>query len=382
MPSFDPITPTDRSTHPFTIYFAGALFNHKELTGNAMLAKAIEKVSQGRYLCILPQDLEPTAERAAEVRNQDLLHVMSCDMAIFNFDGAELDSGTVVEMIFAKMLDIPSVVLRTDFRSGGDFTDGDPWNLMCSAYPRNKVVLIHGMAWYQEAVQKGGTPQDIEERYHLRIATQVVEALDVARSEKSWYSDDINVHQVYRCALRFPGAGLEKTPSSLLRSVIRRKTAKGLLPAVSEMIPHKAEQLHATFTQLQKLARDLHDSDHAVGEQILSVSTIERCHSLLQEVLEVDRFYGDSLEMHCQLFNGDRAGGEMRSAMETSINTRCTEIQAKAETLFREVSYSHRAMYSQPQVVVGESLLRTFTLEVQRVAGAIVDNAAAPRALA
>ncbi len=62
-----------------------------------------------------------------DIRNVDLKHVMTSDMAIFNFDGANLDSGTVVEFIYAKMLDVPCVLLRTDFRSAGEGNaDQDP----------------------------------------------------------------------------------------------------------------------------------------------------------------------------------------------------------------------------------------------------------------
>ena len=40
----------------------------------------------------------------------------NCDCLIANLDGPDPDSGTVVEFCFAKMLDMPAVLLRTDFR--------------------------------------------------------------------------------------------------------------------------------------------------------------------------------------------------------------------------------------------------------------------------
>ena len=40
------------------VYFAGDLFNHKDLTGNLLLAESIESKSSGRYICVLPQHLE------------------------------------------------------------------------------------------------------------------------------------------------------------------------------------------------------------------------------------------------------------------------------------------------------------------------------------
>ena len=120
----------------YSVYFAGDLFDHKHLAGNELLAGAIDRVSDGRYACVLPQDLEQSSNRMADIRNQDLRQVMACDLGLFNFDGADLDSGTVVEFMMAKFLDIPSVLLRSDFRASGDQErDGDDWNLMCSFYP-------------------------------------------------------------------------------------------------------------------------------------------------------------------------------------------------------------------------------------------------------
>lgn len=125
-----------------TFYFAGELFSQKHLIGNAMLANAIYETSTERYLPILPQDLEFRDTSPKAIRDQDLLSLIQCDLALFHFDGPELDSGTVVEFMYAKFADIPSVILRTDFREGGDQAGaGDPWNLMCSFYPRTQVVL-------------------------------------------------------------------------------------------------------------------------------------------------------------------------------------------------------------------------------------------------
>ena len=100
-----------------TIYFAGELFDHKDLIGNAVLAAHIAKASEGRYKCILPQDLEQSTERAVDIRNQDIRQIVECDLAVFNFDGSDLDSDTVDEFMVAKFLDIPSIILRSDFRS-------------------------------------------------------------------------------------------------------------------------------------------------------------------------------------------------------------------------------------------------------------------------
>ena len=105
------------------VYFAGELFSAKHIIGNAVLAAAIETVSEGRFSCILPQALEQRGTTPRAIRDQDLEAVYRSDVALFNFDGTEVDSGTVVEFMFAKFLDIPSVILRTDFRAAGDSGD-------------------------------------------------------------------------------------------------------------------------------------------------------------------------------------------------------------------------------------------------------------------
>ena len=59
------------------VYFAGDLFNHKDLTGNLLLAEAIEKESSGRYVCVLPQHLEQSTNRSIDIRNNDLSKIVS-----------------------------------------------------------------------------------------------------------------------------------------------------------------------------------------------------------------------------------------------------------------------------------------------------------------
>jgi nucleoside 2-deoxyribosyltransferase len=167
---------------PFTIYFAGELFSLKHLLGNAVLAEQIHLESNNRYKCIVPQDLEQRETTPLSIRDTDLLHVVSCDVGLFHFDGPELDSGTVVEFILSKMLDIPSVIIRTDFRLGGD-SRLDPWNLMCSGYPRTKVVLLDAMASYQKAAREGGlSPSEAGHAATRSFAGDVVAALDEVRA--------------------------------------------------------------------------------------------------------------------------------------------------------------------------------------------------------
>lgn len=226
-----------KMTAAYTIYFAGELFDHKHLLGNALLASHIERLSDGRYRCVLPQDLEQTGTRAVDIRNQDLIGVATCDLALFNFDGPDLDSGTVVEFVYTKLLDIPAVILRTDFRGGGDQdTDGDAWNLMASFYPRTRNVTLNAMAWYQEARRESNTAEDAGARYCARIAETVINALDAVRAEPPQLgAAPDGVEHLYRWALRFPGNGLDEriAGGNSLEDVVHRlvseKLSKGLL---------------------------------------------------------------------------------------------------------------------------------------------------------
>jgi nucleoside 2-deoxyribosyltransferase len=132
----------------FDFYFAGELFDAKHLMGNAYLAAEILKNSEGRFRPVLPQDLEQRSLHPHDIRDEDLLALLESDLALFHFDGSELDSGTVVEFMIAKFADIPSVIVRSDFRASGDQVD-HPWNLMVSFYPRTEVVIVDALRSYK-----------------------------------------------------------------------------------------------------------------------------------------------------------------------------------------------------------------------------------------
>lgn len=212
------------------IYFGGALFSHKELIGNELLAEAIESHSDYMLRCSLPQRLEVAQGRSVDVRNQDLLQLVVSDLALFNFNGTELDSGTVVEFIMAKMLDIPAVILRTDFRGGGDQPEGaDKWNLMCSGYPRTKVIIRNAMALYHQARSDSPSLQDLLRAVYQPLAAEVTEGLRTVQKEPSLFAGDTErARRLYEWALTFPGGGLAMDAQKL-NSIIERKALRGLL---------------------------------------------------------------------------------------------------------------------------------------------------------
>ncbi|GIT04137.1 MAG: hypothetical protein CM1200mP28_13960 [Deltaproteobacteria bacterium] len=213
-----------------SVYFAGDLFNHKDLTGNLLLAEAIERESSRRYVCVLPQHLEQSTRRSIDIRNNDLRKIVSADLILVNFDGTELDSGTVIEFLFAKTLDVPAVILRSDFRSAGDQERGDPWNLMCSGYPRTEKLTLNAMAWYQEAWGKGGGTAAMLERFYSKLSKAVITEFDNVYNEPSLIDSQQMLRNVYEWGLRFPGNGFSDLfTEQQLKSLLEKKQKKALL---------------------------------------------------------------------------------------------------------------------------------------------------------
>ncbi|MEZ4657680.1 MAG: hypothetical protein R2911_08920 [Caldilineaceae bacterium] len=143
-----------------------------------------------------------------------------------------LDSGTVAEFMYAKALDIPAVLFRSDLRSRGESADRNSWNLMCSYYPRTQVVQFNGMARHKEAAQDGATLAQITERMYNRIAAELIAALDQVRQEPPLPKGDASqILSWYQWAVRFPGSGYEElfAAPGYLEGVLERKRERGLL---------------------------------------------------------------------------------------------------------------------------------------------------------
>ena len=163
------------------VYLAGCLFDLRHLVGNALLAEQVRSLSGGRYEAYLPQNYEAESFGAKAIRDGDFKGLLGCDAAVFQFDGAELDSGTVVEFMAAKFADIPSVLLRTDFRRGGD-RNSEPWNLMCSFYPRTVSLVVDGMKLYAESDYRAAGASEGSAEALGRLAERVVGKLDEVAS--------------------------------------------------------------------------------------------------------------------------------------------------------------------------------------------------------
>ncbi len=203
----------------YKIYFAGDLFDQKHITGNILLARQIEELSHETYKCMLPQDWECALHSAIDIRNQDILSIINADLVLFNFDGVDLDSGTVVEFMIAKMLDIPAVLLRTDNRNGGHVF-GEDWNLMALGFPRCAILKHPALTMYNSL--------GLHEM-HRTMAQSTINAFKKVAQEKSLLSSHEEILAAHEQVIKLCGSGLKDLISKqLLHEIISTKIEKGL----------------------------------------------------------------------------------------------------------------------------------------------------------
>jgi nucleoside 2-deoxyribosyltransferase len=245
----DPSTTAEPLSSPpssYTYYHAGPLFTIAELHTNALLAQAIQSASSGKFIPILPQNLEQRDLSAHAIRDEDLRALLSCDLALFTYDGAELDAGTVVEYMVAKMADIPSVILRTDFRGAGDQSGaGDAWNLMSSNWPRTATVSVDAMVGYKSSLQRalgqssgeaeaeGTRKRTVGESMIAEVAQKVVNGFETVVKQKPRLPKELR-QSVYQWLALMPGfknggSGGEGLTVEAFAKLGDDKAAKGLL---------------------------------------------------------------------------------------------------------------------------------------------------------
>ncbi|CAK3937210.1 hypothetical protein D0864_04136 [Lecanosticta acicola] len=211
----------------YTYYHAGPLFTIADLHTNALLAKAVHQHSNGKFIPCLPQDLEQRGNVTPQnIRDKDIRSLLSCDLALITYDGAELDSGTVVEFMIAKMADIPAVILRSDFRGGGDQSGGQPWNLMSSFWPRTEAVVVDAMLGYKQALAGAGSAGEI---LIEKTAKQCVAAMEQALKKPSRMPKELR-ESVYRWLALMPGyaEGDDQSDTSDMLRLLALKEQKGM----------------------------------------------------------------------------------------------------------------------------------------------------------
>jgi hypothetical protein len=221
------------------VFFGGELFNLKDLIGNAYLAEAIYEKSHGRYLCALPQDFDPRGTTPRTIRDHHVRSLVGCDLALFSFDGPDLDSGTVVEFMIAKFADIPAVILRSDRRGAGGRLP--QWTLMANHYPRTAVVSVDGLGAYKailkkrhrrldEVIRLAGQHSSADaQRMCDEVAAAVVRALDRVREAEPVMPRHLR-EEVYNWISLMPGLrGKEKALRREFENHLERKVQRDLL---------------------------------------------------------------------------------------------------------------------------------------------------------
>lgn len=225
----------------YTIYFGGELFSLKHLIGNAWLAEAIYEKSHGKFRCVLPQDFSELRGRSARtIRDYNLRALAACDLALFNFDGSDLDSGTVVEFMFAKFADLPAVLLRTDIRHAGDYRD-EPWNLMASFFPRTTTIVGPSLFDYRavlprrhrhldDALRLAGQHSSAAAQIVCeRVAAQCVRAFERLLTAEPVMPKHLR-EEAYQWLALFPGfRGKEKDLRKEFERHLERKVERNLL---------------------------------------------------------------------------------------------------------------------------------------------------------
>lgn len=218
---------TANTTGPYTIYSAGGLFMQHELATNVLIKEAVWRLSDGKFQLNLPQsrEMEELDQDNIEtyIRNDDLLQVVTADILLARFDGLELDSGTVVEYMMAKILGKPTVILRTDFRNISFLPSCGPYNSMVKNWPRTIEIHLHSyMIWaglMQEEHQALGdnpppqakmkTELDLVQKSVDKIAKQIIVGVEKVLEMESPYPPEYQevVYQAVRYSL---GGGFDQ----------------------------------------------------------------------------------------------------------------------------------------------------------------------------
>jgi nucleoside 2-deoxyribosyltransferase len=229
-----------KKTPSYAVYFAGELFSANHLIGNAYLAEAIFEKSHGRFQCVLPQNIEHRSLSAQSVRDRNLRTLAACDLALFGFDGPELDASTVAEFMFAKFADLPAVLLRNDPRRRRP-APGGSWSLVGSFYPRTEQVILDSLALYRKFAHQrrlrlvdlhllaGQHSSAAAQAACEVIAAHVVRALDRVLREEPVMPKYVRA-EVYNWLALLPGL---RGPSKKLRKefehILERKVDRNLL---------------------------------------------------------------------------------------------------------------------------------------------------------
>jgi nucleoside 2-deoxyribosyltransferase len=243
----DPTPGVTDSVGPYTVYSAGGLFTHNELETNILIKEAVWRLSNGKFQLFLPQSKElrelDRLDVETYIRNIDLLAIMKADIILARFDGLELESGTVVEFVIAKVLGKPTVILRCDFRRMSGKNPDEPYNLMVKNWPRTVDVHLDSFAiWtglFAEERQAVGSRDTFQATMKAELGTvqksvdevarQVIAGLEAVIKMKSPYPPEYQ-EVIYEASRFSPGSGFDQLlTASELGEIIQRLRKNGTL---------------------------------------------------------------------------------------------------------------------------------------------------------
>jgi nucleoside 2-deoxyribosyltransferase len=231
----------------YTVYFAGGLFTQHDLTTNVLIKESVWRQSYGKFELILPQSKElgrlDSSDMAAMTRNSDLFQAFKNDIILARFDGLEIDTGTLVEFMFAKFLGKPAVILRTDSRGFGIENMEEPYNLMVKNWPRTVEIhfdsLINYLDKFSETMKNFNQDSSIESKIKSEVETamkgvdeiarQIILGVDKVLQMESPYPESYQ-ELVYQAARYCPGCGFELLISEFeIKKIIERFREIGTL---------------------------------------------------------------------------------------------------------------------------------------------------------
>ena len=135
------------------IYLAGPLFSLAERRFNEEFANALER-SYFPSMVILPQDHASKIDEAPGFAERMYCFALDAinhsEVIVAILDGADTDSGTCIEMGYAKAKGKLVIGVRTDFRSGED----RGMNLMVSNICSHLIVLHSTSTTLQELAEE------------------------------------------------------------------------------------------------------------------------------------------------------------------------------------------------------------------------------------
>ena len=144
------------------LYFAGPLFTQAERDWNRRIGQMLRA---GGHQVFLPQEEVQSIDSldADLIFRLDVEGVRGAEALVALLEGADADSGTCFECGLAFALGIPIVVVRTDFRGGGDALPGQKLATI-------NLLLSQAASTIVSMPDPGSTTEAVAEAIHEALA--------------------------------------------------------------------------------------------------------------------------------------------------------------------------------------------------------------------